>query len=377
MQSFAVTVTVHLIKIITCFTLFLFLNYDIYLLEGDMSTLEFYVNGSLVKPVLDAYLHQNGRFSALADQLKIADSWLFNPPDKISMEQYFQLLLSASELVNDSHLGIKVGQYSGLASFDVLGKALENTQKNKATLAKALQQMMLLERLVHRLGDSRVEMEGNHVRVIWRARFQQHKASRLVSESILAGIVHLAQTLADRLIPILDVTFVHHQPTVYSESIYQQAFGAQCRFSQKYNSLLLAADVLAWPLKQSQQTMQTTRNAIEQAQEETTVERVVNQLKSSLVSAPKLSQIAAILGLNERSLQRKLKTEGYSYQQLLAQVRMQQACDYLQYSNLNILNISQLLGFKEQSSFNHFFMQEMGVSPLNYKHRNNKHRNNK
>ena len=86
------------------------------------------------------------------------------------------------------------------------------------------------------------------------------------------------------------------------------------------------------------------------------------------MSAPKLSQIAAILGLNDRSLQRKLKAEGYRFQQLLAQVRVEQACDYLQYSNLNILNISQLLGFKEQSSFNHFFMQEMKVTPLSYKH---------
>lgn len=332
-----------------------------------MNTLEFYVNGSLIKPVLDAYLHQKGRFSLLADQLEVADLWLFNPPDKIPIEQYFQLLLSASELVNDPHLGIRVGQYSGLASFDVLGKALENTQKNKATLAKALQQMMLLERLVHRLGDSRVEMEGDHVRLIWRARFQQHKASRLVGESILAGIIHLAQTLAGRLIPILDVTFAHEQPAIYSERLYQQAFKAQCRFSQKYNSLLLAADVLAWPLKQSQQSL-PAHNAIEQAEEETTTERVLNQLKSSLVSAPKLSQIAAILGLNDRSLQRKLKAEGYRYQQLLAQVRVEQACDYLQYSNLNILNISQLLGFKEQSSFNHFFMQEMKVTPLSYKH---------
>lgn len=326
-----------------------------------MKTLEHYVIGAFVKPVLDAYLHQQGRLSVLADAINVSDLWFFKPPEKIPMEQYFQLLLKASELVNDPHLGIKVGQHSGLGHFDVLGKALENTQRNQATLAKALQQVMVLERLVHRLGDSRIEMEGDHVRLIWRARFQQHKASRLVSESVLAGIIHLAQTLAGRLIPILDITFVHPLPSVYSESLYQQAFRAQCRFGQKYNSMLLAADVLAWPL------MQSAAVSIEVDEEQEVVEQVKAQLKTSLMSAPKLSQIAAILGLNERSLQRKLKAEGYSFQQLLAQVRLQQACDYLQYSNLNVLNISQLLGFKEQSSFNHFFIQQMGITPLQYK----------
>ena len=326
-----------------------------------MKSLEYYVIGAFIRPVLDAYLHQHGRLSVLADAIKVSDLWFFNPPDKIPMEQYFQLLLKASELVNDPHLGIKVGQHSGLGNFDVLGKALENTQRNQATLAKALQQVMMLERLVHRLGDSRIEMEGDHVRLIWRARFQQHKASRLVSESILAGIIHLAQTLAGRLIPILDITFVHAQPSVYSEPLYQQAFRAQCRFGQKYNSMLLAADVLAWPLIQSADV------ALEVDEEQGIVEQVKAQLKTSLMSAPKLSQIAAILGLNERSLQRRLKAEGYSFQQLLAQVRQQQACDYLQYSNLNVLNISQLLGFKEQSSFNHFFIQQLGITPLQYK----------
>lgn len=326
-----------------------------------MKSLEYYVIGAFIRPVLDAYLHQHGRLSVLADAIKVSDLWFFNPPDKIPMEQYFQLLLKASELVNDPHLGIKVGQHSGLGNFDVLGKALENTQRNQATLAKALQQVIMLERLVHRLGDSRIEMEGDHVRLIWRARFQQHKASRLVSESILAGIIHLAQTLAGRLIPILDITFVHAQPSVYIEPLYQQAFRAQCRFGQKYNSMLLAADVLAWPLIQSADV------ALEVDEEQGIVEQVKAQLKTSLMSAPKLSQIAAILGLNERSLQRRLKAEGYSFQQLLAQVRQQQACDYLQYSNLNVLNISQLLGFKEQSSFNHFFIQQLGITPLQYK----------
>lgn len=328
-----------------------------------MKALENYVIGSYIKPVVEAYLHQQGRLSVLADAISVSDLWFFKPPDKIPMEQYFQLLLNASELVNDPYLGLRVGQFTRLGDYDVLGKALEHTQRNQATLAKALQQVMMLERLVHRLGDSRIEMEGDHVRFIWRARFQQHKASRLVSESMLAGISHLAQALAGRSIPILDITFVHPLPKVYSESLYQQTFRAQCRFGQKYNSVLIAADVLAWPLKKSVGLV----TGVDTNEEQSIVEQVVEMLKSSLMSAPKISQIAATLGLNERSLQRRLKVEGYTFQQLLAQVRQQQACDYLQYSNLNVLNISQLLGFKEQSSFNHFFIQQVGITPLQYK----------
>jgi AraC-like DNA-binding protein len=326
-----------------------------------MDSLEHFVIGAYIQPALDAYLHQGGRLSVLADTMGIKDLWFFHPPEKVAIEQYFKLLLSASDLLNDPDFGVKIGQYVGLGNFDVLGKALENTQSNAFNLAQALQQVMVLERLVHRLGDSRIEFEGNNVRLIWRARFQQHKAARLVSESVLSGIIQLAQKLTGRLIPVLDVSFVHPRSVEYLAPQYQQAFRAQCRFDQGYNSLLFAADVLAWPLKRSKDI------PIAMAAEKSIGQQVVEHIEQSLVSSPKLSQIAAILGLSERSLQRKLKVEGRNFQQLLGQVRLQQACDYLQYSNLSIVDVSQLLGFKEQSSFNHFFLQKIGCSPLRYK----------
>lgn len=86
-----------------------------------------------------------------------------------------------------------------------------------------------------------------------------------------------------------------------------------------------------------------------------------------MMSNPKIAQVSAMLGIGERSLQRKLKRHETSFQQVFAQVRLQQAQGYLSYSSLSILHISQLLGFKEQSSFNHFFLQGAGCSPLVYR----------
>jgi len=316
-----------------------------------------HVVGPYIQPVLMAYLQQGGRLSALADAASVTDLWMVNPPEKIRVEDYFRLFLSASDLVQDPLLGIKAGQNAGLENFDVLGEALANTRAKSLTLGHALQQVMTLERLVHRLGTSRIESDGGHVRLIWRAHFQPHKAARLVCESVLAGIIHLAEQLTGRLIPVMEVCFVHPRPNDYNEAEYQHGFRAQCRFGQSHNSIMIAADVLAWPLQQ------ITRPSVIEADTKHTVEQVKSQLGKNLMNSPKLAQIAAILGQSERSLQRQLKQQGTSYQQLLADVRLHHAQDYLQYSNLSILQISQLLGFREQSSFNHFFLRGSGISP--------------
>lgn len=320
-----------------------------------------FVIAAYIQPVLKTYIHQGGRLSALADAMAVNDLWMLEPPEKVAVEQYFSLLLNSSQLLQDGHLGIRIGQYVGLTNFDVLGQALANTQSKALTLAQALQQVMVLERLVHRLGDSRITVEGRNIRLIWRAQHQQDKAARLVAESVLAGIIHLAHTLTGRLIPVREVSFEHAKPNDYDDQIYQQGFRAECQFNQKTNSIVIAAEVLAWPLRETQALSSqalTTKSIVDQ---------VKHLLENNLVSNLKVTHIAAMLGIGERSLQRQLKSYKTSFQQVLAEVRLQQAYGYLQYSNLSILQISQLLGFKEQSSFNHFFREVSGISPRCYK----------
>jgi AraC-like DNA-binding protein len=320
-----------------------------------------FVIAAYIQPVLKTYIHQGGRLSALADAMAVNDLWMLEPPEKVAVEQYFSLLLNSSQLLQDGHLGIRIGQYVGLTNFDVLGQALANTQSKALTLAQALQQVMVLERLVHRLGDSRIAVEGRNIRLIWRAQHQQDKAARLVAESVLAGIIHLAHTLTGRLIPVREVSFEHAKPNDYDDQIYQQGFRAECQFNQKTNSIVIAAEVLAWPLRETQALSSralTTKSIVDQ---------VKHLLENNLMSNLKVTHIAAMLGIGERSLQRQLKSYKTSFQQVLAEVRLQQAYGYLQYSNLSILQISQLLGFKEQSSFNHFFREVSGISPRCYK----------
>ena len=320
-----------------------------------------FVVAAYIQPVLKAFLQQGGRLSALADAMGVNDVWMLDPPPKIAIDQYFSLLLNASQLLNDGHLGIRIGQFVALANFDVLGQALANTQSQSLTLAQALQQVMILERLVHRLGDSRIQIEDQNIRLIWRAQYPQSKASRLVAESVLAGMIRLAQQLTGRLIPVRELTFLHPKPSDYHADVYQQGFHTQCLFDQKDNSIVIASEVLEWPLKETGKLLSQVLST------DTIVEHVKYHLEQTITHNPKLLQIAAMLGMSERTLQRKLKVHEVSFQQILSDVRHQLACDYLLFSNLTILQVSQLLGFKEQSSFNHFFLQAVGISPREYR----------
>jgi AraC-like DNA-binding protein len=62
-------------------------------------------------------------------------------------------------------------------------------------------------------------------------------------------------------------------------------------------------------------------------------------------------------------LQRKLSDAGVNFQQVLDQTRFALAKDYLRQPGLSLVDIAFLLGYQEQSAFNHAFREWAGVNP--------------
>ena len=71
--------------------------------------------------------------------------------------------------------------------------------------------------------------------------------------------------------------------------------------------------------------------------------------------------------MSVRTLQRKLKESGQGYQALLDEVRKHLSELYLAEGKLSMSEVAFLIGYQEQSSFNHAFKGWNGMSPTIYK----------
>lgn len=76
-----------------------------------------------------------------------------------------------------------------------------------------------------------------------------------------------------------------------------------------------------------------------------------------------MDEVAARLAVSTRTLQRRLSSEGTSYQQVLKQVREELALYYLKNSSLAAGEISFLLGFHDTNSFIRAFSRWTGKTP--------------
>jgi len=79
-----------------------------------------------------------------------------------------------------------------------------------------------------------------------------------------------------------------------------------------------------------------------------------------------LKEVASLMGYKERSLQRRLKHDGITFQVLLDQTRQEIIKDLLGDKELSLTMMAQRLGYAELSVFSRAFKGWFGVSPSKY-----------
>jgi AraC-like DNA-binding protein len=78
---------------------------------------------------------------------------------------------------------------------------------------------------------------------------------------------------------------------------------------------------------------------------------------------PGMASVAEALATSERSLQRKLQTEGVSFRDVVDEARHKLALLYLGDQSLSMLDVACLLGYSEAAAFTRAFKRWTGSAP--------------
>lgn len=118
-----------------------------------------------------------------------------------------------------------------------------------------------------------------------------------------------------------------------------------------------AKDVLCW---------QDVKARILQQQNDFRVAVETSMSLELFETVPELSAVASRMNMSTRSLQRELSIEGYSFRDLLSQVRYRTARSLMQDTQLSITQIAQRLGYTDTANFSRAFKSWSGYPPSEY-----------
>lgn len=150
---------------------------------------------------------------------------------------------------------------------------------------------------------------------------------------------------------------------------YEAFLGISLKQGAHYQLVFSAADATRPFLTSNSQMWATFEPHLRQQLAEldgdvTTSQRVRAALLEGIPSGRiSVEAIAGKLAMSKRTLQRRIESEGASYQQLLAETREALAHHYLMKTALPLTEISFLLGFDEPNSFYRAFRTWTGKTP--------------
>lgn len=332
--------------------------------------------GFISVPALHQYLDgARARGVATEPALAVAGigaAELDQPLGRIDGSRFEPLLLELIRRSGDPLFGLHTSEHINTEAYDVMG----HIAMHSATIGEALERVVRYEKLVGDMGTTTTEIDGEHSRVLWHCRYPRQPVRRHLIENVLASWLRYTRWLAgdEHLAP--SEVWLEHEPPAHPdpEPEYRRVFGCPVRFRRPCSALVGPAGLLALPLRRPDPARLSLleRHAAGRLEELGIPTGLAGQVRLRLEAAlggplPDRRRMAEILGLNPRTLHRRLRAEGVGWQALLDAVRLEAAKQRLRGGRQPQSRIARELGYADIRCFQRAFKRHLGVTPGEYR----------
>lgn len=306
----------------------------------------------------------------IASEHGLSPGQLQDPDFPVSAAQHRGVLLSALQASGDSGLGLSIGRGRSIATLDQLAYLMMSSASLRDSTAAGLRYQNYSGRFSGNEIITTFTEAGTEGCYAIHAKPSLGKLKLLATEDLLANIVTTSLWVLGRQLPVTRLLCEYSAPPHADR--YDEIFHCEIHFDAPATSLYFEAAILDEPLPQS-----SPQSAALYAKlcEEKSISRnqgdVAWKVWQSIVQAPAhpptLEGMAAELHMSVRSLTRKLRSQGWSYQGLVDQVREIHARRYLSDPTRSVSSIAQALGYADSSGFHRAFKKWTGLSPSRYR----------
>lgn len=261
-------------------------------------------------------------------------------------------------------------------AFDYLPD-LETFVTTSPTLREASRVLDWVRELVNPMINMHLDEQGDAVALVLNLETAGEFSASYkpyFAETTFASVVKFGRLLLRGHGDFRRLCLRHSAPQYAAE--YESYFRLPVLFSQARNALELDRRLLdarldgGYPALHQQAEVRVEQRLSLQSRP-TGLSAAVEQLYADRpqLLAQGIERIAKELGLNVRTLQRKLREEGQRFAQLQARVQYRLAMRYLGEPKADIESVSEKLGFSDRRSFTRAFTRWSGVSPSAFRSR--------
>jgi AraC-like DNA-binding protein len=261
-------------------------------------------------------------------------------------------------------LGLDVGRSTQISSHGPLGYAIVAS----SDVGRALELVERYSSLRLQVVKFSVEREGGRVRLRIDDTVRWDDLREHISLHIVGALCLLLETVSGMPLPDTRIAFAYPSPA-WAGEYATRLRGVTLEFEAPATVVDLPESFTSTPCITADkialgQAVRLCERAEERHENDGDVaQRVLNRLLDRQGDYPSLGEVAKDLYMSNRTLIRKLKAQGTSYQMLLDDVRQELAVWYLRQTDMPVEAIAERLGYRDTSNFSRTCKRWFGLTP--------------
>jgi AraC-like DNA-binding protein len=322
------------------------------------------VNSQILLGSLEAAQELGIDLGATLREYRIEARLLESPEGFLTHYQVINFLETVAERFDCQHFGFLVGKYQTPLQFGPVAQVL----KLSPTLQAAIENTLCYAELYTEGTKHALVIEDGYASFRrWDATPYDISAVQLHTLGTVQ-LFKIIKALCGSDWQATSISFAHSAPQEKQQ--YSRYFGCPVFFEQEFDGVVFPESDLSRPIATADADLLSIVRAhldtlrLDQGQGEDIVSWVRNYIRRKIGSnLCNLDSCAQFFNLHPRALQRDLAKHNCTFKQLLLEIRMELAEQYLRSSDITLSDLTELLGYQNLSAFSRAFKNSYGLSP--------------
>jgi len=290
-----------------------------------------------------------------------------NPEVRLPVKKMAVLWQLAVQESKDECFALRLTKYFQPNTYSAVGLALASSRN----ILEGFENSLRYFRMTTDAAEHSLEKFDDKVILHIDIPPENEPVSKEAIEAFMSTLVSLSRVMTNEDFSPLEVSFIHDK-SAYTQQ-YEDFFKCPVLFNQPSHKIVYSLADLEQPQMLANPSLAATLgNWIDEHIQRFSQELISTKVKAYILDNllkgdVELEHIANSLHLGLRTLQRKLKAEGRSFNELLDECRHHMATKLLSEQRVPLIEISYMLGFSDQSGFTRAFRRWTNTSPKHYR----------
>lgn len=292
----------------------------------------------------------------------LSKAQLQHPEHRIPVDATVRLLEDSAAASGCQTFGLSMAESRQLSDLGVISLLLPHQR----SLRDALQVLVHYRHLMNSSVAIHIEEVDKVVIIREEVLTQLPMSCRQSNELAIGVLLRLCAAMLGTHWRPYSVHFTHLAPD--NVQLHRRLFGCKLEFGSEFNGIVCSDSNLDRTNPHADPAMARYAQRYLDSLQNTQGPSILFEVRKAIylrlpIGRASIEQIAQTQGINVRTLQRRLKDEGYVFNTLVSEARRDLVLRYLENSNYSMGRIADMLGFSVATSLTRWFVTQFGLSP--------------